>query len=532
MANKTVDDLPAAAALNGTEQLWGSQGGATVKVTASAVAALAPTQNHNALSNLTAGDAHPQYLNSVRGDLRYPLLTRVIAAGDGMQGGGDLSSDRTLHAKVTAERGIMITVNGLELDMLGVGALPESVDAAADFLLLYNTSEARPRYVNVSTALAGASGFVPTARLITAGAGLAGTSDLSTDVTLSIGAGTGIAVAADSVGLDLTHTRNVEHSAVTISAGTGLTGGGTIAANRTIALDTSNSRNVDHSAISIAGANSVVGGGDISASRTLQLSGDVASPGASFYYGTNAANVKGFYAISGITISWGQISGTKNADQLQGRTLDENPSASTIVSRNSGGYVFGVYFNQSSSDGENPTISQIMVTNGTDNFIRKASLAHLASSISSSFVGAIVYKSGNQTISDNTITFVTFESEEVDTSAWHDNVTNNTRITVPASTTRIRINGQVTFDFGDGTAYGEVSVTLYKNGNPYKQWFGVPSTGEGVNYQTVTFDPGPIGVAPTDFFQVAVYAKSVSGSPTYVVQSLNFRTQFCVQRLG
>ena len=53
-------------------------------------------------------------------------------------------------------------------------------------------------------------------------------------VTLTVGAGTGITVAADTVGLDTTNTRNVDHATISVFAGDGLTGGGTIDNNVTL----------------------------------------------------------------------------------------------------------------------------------------------------------------------------------------------------------------------------------------------------------------------------------------------------------
>jgi hypothetical protein len=48
----------------------------------------------------------------------------------------------------------------------------------------------------------GLTGVVTTSRTITAGSGLAGGGDLSADRTLAVGAGTGIAVASDTVAID------------------------------------------------------------------------------------------------------------------------------------------------------------------------------------------------------------------------------------------------------------------------------------------------------------------------------------------
>jgi hypothetical protein len=48
------------------------------------------------------------------------------------------------------------------------------------------------------------------------------------------------------------------------------------------------------------------------------------------------------------------------------------------------------------------------------------------------FVGCALTKSASQTISNNTGTFISFNGEDFDTDGFHDNSTNNTRITIPA----------------------------------------------------------------------------------------------------
>lgn len=56
-------------------------------------------------------------------------------------------------------------------------------------------------------------------------------------------------------------------------------------------------QHVDHSTVSISGGTSLTGGGDITANRTLTLVNDVASPGNSYYYGTDAGGVKGYHVL-------------------------------------------------------------------------------------------------------------------------------------------------------------------------------------------------------------------------------------------
>lgn len=75
------------------------------------------------------------------------------------------------------------------------------------------------------------------------------------------------------------------------------------------------------------------------------------------------------------------------------------------------------------------------------------------------FRGALVTTTG-QTISNITITKVTWDGEDYDTDSIHDNVTNNTRLTVPSGVTRVRIRGQV---FWATSTVGDRIGEIYKN---------------------------------------------------------------------
>jgi hypothetical protein len=92
---------------------------------------------------------------------------------------------------------------------------------------------------------------------VTAGNGLAngGSVSLGSSVTLNVGAavGGGISVGANDISLDTTSSRNVDHDSVSISAGTGLSGGGTIAVSRTISLDYAGTDNFIDSATNLEG---------------------------------------------------------------------------------------------------------------------------------------------------------------------------------------------------------------------------------------------------------------------------------------
>lgn len=89
--------------------------------------------------------------------------------------------------------------------------------------------------VNAEYLVVSLNGTLSQERVAVAGAGIASVDGgAGGNFTLSIGAGTGISVGANDVGLDTASSRNTDHSGVTITAGAGLTGGGDISATRTL----------------------------------------------------------------------------------------------------------------------------------------------------------------------------------------------------------------------------------------------------------------------------------------------------------
>jgi hypothetical protein len=156
---------------------------------------------------------------------------------------------------------------------------------------------------------------------ITAGSGLTGGGDITASRTLNIGQGTGITVAADAISTNdaqIVHdnlsgfvaNEHIDHSTVSITAGSGLTGGGTIAATRTLnigqgtgitvsadAISTNDAQivhdnlsgfvaneHIDHSTVSITAGSGLTGGGTIAATRTLNI-------GAGTYIIVNADDI-------------------------------------------------------------------------------------------------------------------------------------------------------------------------------------------------------------------------------------------------
>jgi hypothetical protein len=124
---------------------------------------------------------------------------------------------------------------------------------------------------NVDTALnlrALSSAVPPNSRTISAGTGLTGGGDLTTNRTISLSAGSiaSLALADTSV-----------QPARTISTGSGLTGGGDLSTNRTISLSAGSIASLALADSSVQPARSIStgsglnGGGDLNADRTISL---------------------------------------------------------------------------------------------------------------------------------------------------------------------------------------------------------------------------------------------------------------------
>ena len=100
--------------------------------------------------------------------------TRIIASGTGLTGGGDLSADRVISI---AAGGVGVT----ELSLTGVTAGTYGSGSAVPVL----TVDATGRVTTVTTAALSVTGFVPTSRTVTAGNGLTGGGSLASDITLT-----------------------------------------------------------------------------------------------------------------------------------------------------------------------------------------------------------------------------------------------------------------------------------------------------------------------------------------------------------
>lgn len=172
-----------------------------------------------------------------------------------------------------AATGLSITSKTINYDLTALTALP-AYAPASDLLLVHDISGASHNKVTVDNLIDNSS---LAARTITAGVGLTGGGDLTASRTLDLdinGLTAAVAVDADSIAIydasagavrketlgdiatlfqtSMSHdaitgfvsSEHVDHNGVTVTAGTGLSGGGTIASNLTINLDISGLTNI------------------------------------------------------------------------------------------------------------------------------------------------------------------------------------------------------------------------------------------------------------------------------------------------
>ena len=103
--------------------------------------------------------------------------------------------------------------------------------------------------------------------------------------------------------------------------------------------------------------------------------------------------------------------------------------------------------------------------NGTTLVADSAEATGLKWAASPNFVGCRVFNSAAQTIATATTTALIFNSETFDTNGFHDNTTNNTRITIPAGYSgKYLIQGSTRYN-PNVTGRREITITLNGGGS-------------------------------------------------------------------
>lgn len=116
----------------------------------------------------------------------------------------------------------------------------------------------------------------------------------------------------------------------------------------------------------------------------------------------------------------------------------------------------------------------------------------------STFVGCSVTNTAAQSLANNTETAIVFDSEEFDTDGFHSNVTNNTRITIPAGKGGYyNLIGQITFQANSG---GSVrTASFFKNGTRIAQ---MTLNQQGAAANTIILLNKIVSAVATDYFEI------------------------------
>ncbi len=137
--------------------------------------------------------------------------------------------------------------------------------------------------------------------------------------------------------------------------------------------------------------------------------------------------------------------------------------------------------------------------------------------------GALVTSLGNQSIANGVWTAVAFDAETYDTDAIHDNVTNPTRLTVPAGWAKARLHAGNAWQSNNT---GERIQRFAKNGGDFtgSSWNRIRASSTSDRPVTSPVIP----VVPGDYFEYEVWHNR--GSPINVIGPSN-QTLFSIEKV-
>lgn len=117
------------------------------------------------------------------------------------------------------------------------------------------------------------------------------------------------------------------------------------------------------------------------------------------------------------------------------------------------------------------------------------------------FVGARVYHSATQSITTTTQTYLAMNSEVFDTDGFHDNTTNNSRLTIPTGQAgKYVIYGQ-TYWMNDSTSGTRVTALMLNRTTRLLETAIIGSSG----WHAYSLVSGPIALAEGDYIELRAY---------------------------
>ena len=193
------------------------------------------------LSFLRNGRSEDSFVINEDGSFTLPTILSTAPSSPSSGGVVYVKSDGKLYFKNSSGTEYNMTDTGLDVSTLSdLGTAP----ASGDFIVIQDVTDNSTKKVSVSNLTSTIDADITS---VIAGAGMTGGATEGA-ATLNVIAGTGITVNADDVQTndsEIVHdnlsgfvaNEHVDHSSVSITAGTGLSGGGTIASTRTLNLD-------------------------------------------------------------------------------------------------------------------------------------------------------------------------------------------------------------------------------------------------------------------------------------------------------
>ena len=131
----------------------------------------------------------------------------------------------------------------------------------------------------------------------------------------------------------------------------------------------------------------------------------------------------------------------------------------------------------------------------------------------------------DQTISNNTLTVLTFDAEDFDTSSYHSLVTNTERLTVP-STGYYLVNAQVMFATN---ASGYRQLGIFKNGTRLN--YATATAATSATEATIIFNL-MVSLTAADYLEIKVFQNSGGNLAVYGDSSNTRGTLFGITYLG
>ncbi len=135
--------------------------------------------------------------------------------------------------------------------------------------------------------------------------------------------------------------------------------------------------------------------------------------------------------------------------------------------------------------------------------------------------GALVEKTSDQVIPSGANTVLTWNAEVYDTAGLHDDVTNNSRIVVPADTSWITLNANVRWT---SNSSGSRILRFRKNGDAV--YPGAAAVRVNAYTQSMANIQSPVlAVSPGDYFEAEVYQNSGANRSVVVHSETHFSMQ-------